>query len=348
MIRHITEDDLTFALVPALQLAEGGKSSKERRIGQPSTPHLVHQSLADVGFDVGYLYLCESLPRDHELRLMFINTIRKVSSFLSRFAQSPLPQDLASPSVQNNMLALHTLIQFPFAELEPAVTPLLISKPLLNHDEPLIRRRSLQALEALHLDASPSSEPSMSKTIGSKSFPLDMGRLCRMLRRERDPSVQRILIELIQTLIEVCSSCVDLSQETSPSLQTGIHRVKDEEELQYLIEEVKKVSHALDEQIASVVTKCLCQIVRDARVGTSGGVRVVTTWLVDGLNGIRSRETWKACRIFVSRPTHPADGIWSQAISCRSVNYTRSWVTRQHRQISSQLATSYFHSSRIC
>lgn len=33
-VRKRTGDDLDFALVPALQLAEGGKTIKERRLGQ--------------------------------------------------------------------------------------------------------------------------------------------------------------------------------------------------------------------------------------------------------------------------------------------------------------------------
>ena len=37
-------------------------------------------TLRGVLITVGYLYLAERLPQNHELGLMFINTIRKVSN----------------------------------------------------------------------------------------------------------------------------------------------------------------------------------------------------------------------------------------------------------------------------
>lgn len=34
MLRHNVDDDLDFALIPALKLAESGKTIRERRIGK--------------------------------------------------------------------------------------------------------------------------------------------------------------------------------------------------------------------------------------------------------------------------------------------------------------------------
>ena len=70
---------MDFALVSALQLAERGISIRERRIGvSAGSDHLrlhVHQLMVMVG----YLYLAESMPLDHEMGLLMINTIRKVA-----------------------------------------------------------------------------------------------------------------------------------------------------------------------------------------------------------------------------------------------------------------------------
>lgn len=90
--------DLDFALLPALQLAEGGKA-RDRR--------------------TGYRYLIERLPLGHELGLMLINTVRK---------------DLASGSASHVLMALHTICALPGAELAPAVQPLLVEKRLIEHD----------------------------------------------------------------------------------------------------------------------------------------------------------------------------------------------------------------------
>ncbi|OCF33953.1 hypothetical protein I316_04299 [Kwoniella heveanensis BCC8398] len=115
MLRHRTDNDIEIALVYALQLAEGGRTLSERRIG--------------------YLYLVERLPHGHELGLLLINTIRK---------------DLSSTSPSHILLALHSIIKLPFTDLAPAVTPLLTSKVLLKHKFPAVRQRTLEALLALH------------------------------------------------------------------------------------------------------------------------------------------------------------------------------------------------------
>jgi hypothetical protein len=76
--------NMEFALVPALQLAEGGRKIGARRIGKCMwiRASSVFFSLRILGNEltaIGYLYLCEMMPIEHELRLMLVNTIRKVS-----------------------------------------------------------------------------------------------------------------------------------------------------------------------------------------------------------------------------------------------------------------------------
>ncbi|WWC58926.1 uncharacterized protein I303_101471 [Kwoniella dejecticola CBS 10117] len=114
-LRHRTDEDTEFALVPALQLAEGGRSLVERRIG--------------------YLYLVERLPKGHELNLLLINTIRK---------------DLSSTSPPCILLALQTITKIPSPDLAPAVLPLLTSRTLLKHKSPAVRQRTFEALLTLH------------------------------------------------------------------------------------------------------------------------------------------------------------------------------------------------------
>ncbi|RSH90039.1 hypothetical protein EHS25_001372 [Saitozyma podzolica] len=150
-------DGLEWALVPALQLAAGGRSLKERRIG--------------------YLFLSERLPPNHELGLLLINTIRK---------------DLTSSIPSHVLLALHTIVKLPSHDLSPAVTPILASKPLLKHKEAAIRQRTLQALVALHLLPG----------VQVQSFPLSMSRIIKYLDAESDASVLAVLLRLIGRLIK--------------------------------------------------------------------------------------------------------------------------------------------------
>lgn len=89
--------DTDFALVPALKLAEGGRSHRR----------------------TGYRFLVERLPPGHELALMLINTVRK---------------DLASSNPAHILMALGAICHLPSAELAPAVLPLLGERRLLEHD----------------------------------------------------------------------------------------------------------------------------------------------------------------------------------------------------------------------
>lgn len=127
MIRHDTSTDLDFGLVHALHLAESGRTIQEKRIGESQYPLTEHPEICS--HMSGYLFLQERLTPGHELALMLINTIRKVSSPLV-FADE---QDLSSASPSHILLALHTIVKMPSRDLAPAVTPLLISKALLNH-----------------------------------------------------------------------------------------------------------------------------------------------------------------------------------------------------------------------
>ncbi|KJD99639.1 hypothetical protein I311_06774 [Cryptococcus gattii NT-10] len=194
MLRHNVDDELDFALIPALKLAESGKTIQERRIG--------------------YLFLVERLPPDHELQLLLINTIRK---------------DLSSSQPANILLALHTIIKLPFHDLAPAVTPLLISKPLLRHTSAAIRQRTYQALVALHLSPT-STFPRTPPQLYSQAqqsipnplvFPLSMSKVVKAVCREKDGSCLCVLFKLLNKLIH-----------------SGAHGMKNEEERGYLVQVV--------------------------------------------------------------------------------------------------------------
>nr|XP_019008999.1 uncharacterized protein I206_06687 [Kwoniella pini CBS 10737]OCF47780.1 hypothetical protein I206_06687 [Kwoniella pini CBS 10737] len=149
MLRHRTEDNIEFAFVPALQLAEGGHTLAERR--------------------TGYLYLVERLPKKHELNLLLINTIRK---------------DLSSTSSSCVLLALQTIAKIPSTDLAPAVIPLLTSKSLLKHNSPAVRQRTFEALLSLH-QLSPNDEQfplTMNKLLKSLQREDDMSVLAVILR----------------------------------------------------------------------------------------------------------------------------------------------------------------------
>nr|KIR84226.1 hypothetical protein I308_05641 [Cryptococcus tetragattii IND107] len=203
MLRHNVDDDLDFALIPALKLAESGKTIQERRIG--------------------YLFLVERLPPNHELQLLLINTIRK---------------DLSSGQPANILLALHTIVKLPFHDLAPAVTPLLISKPLLRHTSAAIRQRTYQALVALHL--SPPTFPRTPPQLYSQAqqsvtvplaFPLSMSKVVKAVCRERDGSCLCVLFKLLRRLIH-----------------SGAHEMKNEEERGYLVQVVLDKAEAVGQR----------------------------------------------------------------------------------------------------
>ncbi|EAU91314.2 hypothetical protein CC1G_07349 [Coprinopsis cinerea okayama7 len=110
---YLPHDTFDFGLTHALNLAAAGKSIEDRRIG--------------------YLYCTELMPADHELRLMMINTIRKV--------------DLESGVVGRLCLALENLISMANEDIVPAVRdPLQI---LLSHPQGPVRRRAILAMRSL-------------------------------------------------------------------------------------------------------------------------------------------------------------------------------------------------------
>ncbi|ORX36094.1 armadillo-type protein [Kockovaella imperatae] len=252
-IRHDISTDFAFALLPALGLAEAGKTIYERRIG--------------------YLYLSECLPRGHELQLMLINTIRK---------------DLSVPSTtQEILLALHTIVNLPSSDLEPAVTPLLTSKSLLRHENSAVRERTIEALRILHLSTTDSL--SMSRTIGPRSFPLDMRRISRLLEQEDDPNVLRALIDLIRYLIKL-----------------GVHRIKDETERMFLVEQV--VATTADGTGHLTAVRCLRTIL--GRSPGDGAKKLVFDWLDETLSEMRVESDkgmfFEICRLSASLAPIPS------------------------------------------
>ncbi|KLO04465.1 hypothetical protein SCHPADRAFT_840541, partial [Schizopora paradoxa] len=87
----VTRTSLEFAIPSAIHLVEAGSTSAEKR--------------------VGYLFCNEVMPKDHGMRLMLINSIRK---------------DLESRRVARMSLALSCIIAVPFAEVVPAVIDLIL------------------------------------------------------------------------------------------------------------------------------------------------------------------------------------------------------------------------------
>ncbi|WVQ81698.1 hypothetical protein IAT38_003823 [Cryptococcus sp. DSM 104549] len=172
MIRHRTDDDLEFALVPALQLAEAGGSVAERR--------------------VGYLFLAERLPRQHELHLMLINTLRK---------------DLTSTSPSHILLALHTIAKLPSQDLAPAVIPILTSKPLLRHKVPSVRQKVLEAIIGLHVSSA------SDRGDDSSTFPLSISKITKLLGQEKDPSVFAVCLRALKLLLQTHQFESDIEKE---------------------------------------------------------------------------------------------------------------------------------------
>ncbi|KIY63566.1 ARM repeat-containing protein [Cylindrobasidium torrendii FP15055 ss-10] len=103
---------LHFALPHALSLAEAGATIADKRIG--------------------YMFCTEVMPRDHELQLMLVNTVRK---------------DLESSVILRICLALDTIIYSSTYDMVPAVLPRL--HDLLGHNSAHIRRRVLLAFRAI-------------------------------------------------------------------------------------------------------------------------------------------------------------------------------------------------------
>ncbi|KAL7409941.1 armadillo-type protein [Mrakia frigida] len=104
--------DLSFGLVPALNLAEGGKDIRARQMG--------------------YLYLNENLTSKNEISLLLFNTILK---------------DLQSAHLPSIALALKSNISTPSPDIAPAVEHQLTH--LVSHKSSNIRRLALAALLAL-------------------------------------------------------------------------------------------------------------------------------------------------------------------------------------------------------
>ncbi|KAL5495678.1 hypothetical protein ACEPAI_1141 [Sanghuangporus weigelae] len=108
----INSKSLAFALPSAVHLAEAGSKISEKRIG--------------------YLFCWEVMPRDHELQLMLVNTVRK---------------DLMSSFVARINLALESLVNLPSSDVVPAVQIRCIE--LLSHPSPRIRALAMHALQSL-------------------------------------------------------------------------------------------------------------------------------------------------------------------------------------------------------
>ena len=88
------------------------------------------------------------MPSEHELQLMLVNSIRKVSCSIARLDHvRDTPQDLESPLEPRICLALDTLIQSPSKDVIPAIQSRL--HDLLSHSSPDVRRRTVLAFHKL-------------------------------------------------------------------------------------------------------------------------------------------------------------------------------------------------------
>jgi AP-4 complex subunit epsilon-1 len=84
---------------------------------------------------VGYLFCVEIMPRNHELQLMLVNTLRKVRLALMYWRclsfYAFLSQDLENSSIPRICLALDILVQSSTEDVVPAVLSRL--NDLLSH-----------------------------------------------------------------------------------------------------------------------------------------------------------------------------------------------------------------------
>ncbi|WVQ97544.1 hypothetical protein IAU59_004658 [Kwoniella sp. CBS 9459] len=248
MLRHRTDDDLEFALVYALQLAEGGRTIGERRIG--------------------YLYLVERLPHEHELTLLLVNTIRK---------------DLSSASPSYILLALHTIVKLPSTDLAPAVTPLLTSKGLLKHKVPAVRQRTLEALLALHRPYSGNE---------TLPFPLSMGKLLRLVEKENETPVVALLYRTIRVLLAYGLHRAESEGEADYIAETIVRSIQQ-------LREISSDFGQVDlEALRALEAAARCQVAPSASV-----LDGVSRWLADRLRSANHQQTLgeafllESCRI---------------------------------------------------
>ncbi|KAG1829061.1 armadillo-type protein [Suillus variegatus] len=117
-LTHVNPGELAFALPQAVNLAEMGRTLRDKQLG--------------------FIFCTEVMPPNHELQLMLVNTIRK---------------DLESLSTARVCLALSVLIQMPNDEVIPAVQSQL--QALFMHKSISVRRRAYLAYHSLlHNDPS--------------------------------------------------------------------------------------------------------------------------------------------------------------------------------------------------
>lgn len=124
---------LAFALPSAVHLAEAGSKVSEKHIGTKPSVYKFGMDYQQYHMS-GYMFCSEVMPRNHELELMLVNTIRKARAYMSRFditCKLTNKQDIISSSISRICLALDYLISNPFEDVVPAVSPRCIE--LLAH-----------------------------------------------------------------------------------------------------------------------------------------------------------------------------------------------------------------------
>ncbi|KAH9945906.1 ARM repeat-containing protein [Epithele typhae] len=188
------EVDLAFALPHALNLAEAGQTTQDKR--------------------TGYLFCAEVMPPEHELQLMLVNSIRK---------------DLESASIPRICLALDTLIQSPSRDVIPAVQSRLhdlLSYNSLSEVEPEILREIASKARKRLNDPDPSvvcAALTLADTLLKATYlPRDkyhtvaFGLLKAAWSLHPEPTETRLCVRILQTI-------TDLGYAFAPALKVNTH-----------------------------------------------------------------------------------------------------------------------------
>ncbi|THH27495.1 hypothetical protein EUX98_g6686 [Antrodiella citrinella] len=167
--------DVQFALPHAISLAEAGKSVADKRMG--------------------YLFCVEIMPRDHELQLMLVNTLRK---------------DIESSDVPRICLALDTVVHFAPEDVRYfRIMTLLAYRSLseqgtdiLKKILPKMRKRLNDAdLSVVHATLTLSIVLMQAKLMSSEHFHPILTKLFRRMWNERaDQNARALLLKIMQSI----------------------------------------------------------------------------------------------------------------------------------------------------
>ena len=120
---------------------------------------------------------------------------------------------------------------------------------------PSIRQKTLAALLRLHFALD------LGRTLSTKSFPLSLPKLVKLLSTEADPGVSFQLLRLIKTLLSVSCRII-----LAADRQERVHQIQSEDERLYLIEAAIGQGKRPDtgSQVKLAVLKTLQELVHGA------------------------------------------------------------------------------------